>query len=331
MERDYANDYDAWLAETGGDTGYGNTIPTDEPNPYVAPPPAPTTNYLQTPTGVPGNQWGLGPGGTEPYDLWYWLNHGVTPTGNDQSIFDNNGQLRPGWKRTANGYERVSVGGGDTPPPTTWTDPTSQNNTSLVPTTSAYDSSNFNWPSYAAPSFVDPGTFDPGPAFSYPEFSYRDFSAPTGEDVLKDPGFQFRLDQGRKALEASAAGKGILRSGGTMKDLLGYGQNFASQEYGNVYNRALSEYDTNRNNAFGTWDANRNNAADAWTKQYGQRSDVYGSNVNRANSLNSFNVNNSQFDFNGRQRQAEQEFQDLYNRWAKEGDWTRDLATFNPL
>lgn len=167
-----------------------------------------------------------------------------------------------------------------------------------------------SWPSYAPPSFVDPGTFQPGPAFAY-----QDFAAPSGQDVLKDPGFQFRMDQGRKALESSAAGKGILRSGGTLKDLLSYGQNFASQEYGNVYDRALREYDTNRNNA-----------ADIWSKQYGQRRDVFGSGVDRANSLNAFNVNNAQFDQSGRQRQAELDFQDLYNRWAKEGDWLRDLG-----
>lgn len=166
------------------------------------------------------------------------------------------------------------------------------------------------WPSYQSPSFADPGRFDPGPAFSY-----KDFSAPQGEDVLKDPGFQFRMDQGRKALEASAAGKGVLRSGGTLKDLLSYGQNFASQEYGNVFNRALQEYDTNRHNAFDTWNTG-----------YQGRKDAYGFGADRSNSLNAFNLNNSQFDYAGKQQQAQAEFDDLFKRWNAEGNWTKDLA-----
>lgn len=169
----------------------------------------------------------------------------------------------------------------------------------------------YRWPSYNAPSAIDPGFFDPGPAFSY-----KDFTAPTAGDVLKDPSFQFRMDQGRKALEASAAGKGILRSGGSMKDLLGYGQQFASQEYGNVYNRAMQEYDLNRRNAYDTWNSG-----------YMGRKDAYGFGADRANNLNTFNLSNAQFDYNAAQRQAEFERQELLNRWLAEGNWSRDLAT----
>lgn len=52
-----------------------------------------------------------------------------------------------------------------------------------------------------------------------------------------DPGYQFRLNEGLKALQNSAAAKGNLNSGATMKDLLRYGQDYGSQEYGNIYNR----------------------------------------------------------------------------------------------
>jgi hypothetical protein len=78
-----------------------------------------------------------------------------------------------------------------------------------------------------------------------PTFEFADFAAPGVDGMFADPGYQFRLDQGRKALEQSAAGRGTLRTGGTLKDILGYGQNMASQEYGNVYNRALNAYNTN--------------------------------------------------------------------------------------
>lgn len=53
----------------------------------------------------------------------------------------------------------------------------------------------------------------------------------------QDPGYQFRMQQGMNAINASAGARGMRNSGATMKALMGYGQNLASQEYGNVYNR----------------------------------------------------------------------------------------------
>jgi hypothetical protein len=53
----------------------------------------------------------------------------------------------------------------------------------------------------------------------------------------QDPGYQFRLDEGQKALEGSAAAGGNLLSGSTLKALTNYGQNAASQEYQNAFNR----------------------------------------------------------------------------------------------
>ena len=76
-----------------------------------------------------------------------------------------------------------------------------------------------------------------------PRFDAPDWQAPTAEGIYSDPSYQFRLDEGRKALERSAAGRGVLRTGGTLKDILGWGQNFASQEYGNIFDRAARSYD----------------------------------------------------------------------------------------
>lgn len=78
----------------------------------------------------------------------------------------------------------------------------------------------------------------PVPGFDSPEFT-----APDADAVYADPSYQFRLQQGQGALEASAAARGVLRSGNTLQGILEYGQNFASQEYGNVYARKLGEYD----------------------------------------------------------------------------------------
>lgn len=68
------------------------------------------------------------------------------------------------------------------------------------------------------------------------------FQAPTGATEANDPGYAFRLQEGQKALQRSAAAKGGLLSGGTAKAEQQYGQDYASNEYGNVYNRALGEY-----------------------------------------------------------------------------------------
>ncbi len=73
------------------------------------------------------------------------------------------------------------------------------------------------------------------------------FQAPTDVTEQNDPGFQFRLAQGQKAIEQSAAARGGLLSGGTAKALNDYSQGQASNEYGNVYSRALGQYQQNYN------------------------------------------------------------------------------------
>ena len=56
-----------------------------------------------------------------------------------------------------------------------------------------------------------------------------------------DPGYQFRLSEGMKGLERSAAARGGLLSGGTLKGIQRYGQDMASQEYQNAFNRYQAE------------------------------------------------------------------------------------------
>lgn len=51
------------------------------------------------------------------------------------------------------------------------------------------------------------------------------------------PGYEFRREQGIGAIDASAAARGGLKSGATMKALTEFGDGLAAQEYGNFYNR----------------------------------------------------------------------------------------------
>ena len=70
-------------------------------------------------------------------------------------------------------------------------------------------------------------------------FSNADFQA--------DPGYGFRLSEGMKTLENSAASRGNLLSGSTLKGVQRYGQGLASQEYQNAYNRYTGDQATKRN------------------------------------------------------------------------------------
>jgi hypothetical protein len=51
-----------------------------------------------------------------------------------------------------------------------------------------------------------------------------------------DPGYAFRMSEGMKALERSAAARGGLLSGATLKGTQRYGQDLASQEFQNAFN-----------------------------------------------------------------------------------------------
>ena len=69
----------------------------------------------------------------------------------------------------------------------------------------------------------------------------------TGQDIYSDPSYQFRLQQGQDAIQSSAAAKVGLLTGATLKALQNYGQESASQEYSNAYNRFNADQ-TNRYN-----------------------------------------------------------------------------------
>lgn len=127
-----------------------------------------------------------------------------------------------------------------------------------------------------------------------------DYKLPSWQDLVKtDPGIDFRINKGRDQLENSATARHFLHTGQTMKDIVDYGQNAASQEYGNAAARDLGVYTTNTGNQVNSYNAaqNQNLASNA------QRSAAYNTNV--ANDFASFLQREKQF----RQNQADQ-----YNR-----------------
>lgn len=62
----------------------------------------------------------------------------------------------------------------------------------------------------------------------------RDF---TLADFTKDPGYDFRMKEGQRGLDASAAARGGALGGAAIKASTRYNQDYASGEYQNAYNR----------------------------------------------------------------------------------------------
>lgn len=60
-------------------------------------------------------------------------------------------------------------------------------------------------------------------------------------DFQADPGYQFRLDQGQQGIQNTAAARGSLMSGATLKALDRFNQDTASNEYGNAYQRFTND------------------------------------------------------------------------------------------
>lgn len=81
------------------------------------------------------------------------------------------------------------------------------------------------------------------------------FTAPTEAQVESTPGYQFTLDQGRSAIQNSAAAQGNLLSGGTEAALDQYSQGLASTNYQQAFNNAQSVY----NSAYNTFESNQAN------------------------------------------------------------------------
>lgn len=79
--------------------------------------------------------------------------------------------------------------------------------------------------------------------------------ADTAQLLRQDPSYQFRLNQGLDNVQSSAAAQGGLLSGSTLKALNNYAQDYASQEYGNAYNRLSNIVGMGQNAAAGVGNA----------------------------------------------------------------------------
>jgi hypothetical protein len=105
-------------------------------------------------------------------------------------------------------------------------------------------------------------------------------------DFYASPDYKFRLAEGMKAIERSAAARGGLRSGATMKSIGNYAQGVAAGEYGNYVNRlsalaGIGQQATDSTAAAGQNYANA--ASNAYTNAGNARASAY---ANTGNAIN---------------------------------------------
>jgi len=263
----------------GSDTTTGNLPPPLPGTP--APTPSPATDPTPPPSGGGGSP---APSGytydqlLQKAQAYYQSKYGV-PLGGDvvgQISHDLAGQVAPGannlygdsdaqkvaaWIDSHAPMQAVHSAPVDTPPPPHdgGPDPTPppppnpgpSTNPTTNPTPGAPGTT--QGPSPDLPGYTAPAAFKPPPAFSFP-----DFQAPGTDEVLNDPGYQFTLQQGVDALSRTRAAMGTLNTGGTLKDIVDYGQNLASTRYNDVYQRDFNTYQSNRQNAISAYDTNYN-------------------------------------------------------------------------
>ena len=93
-----------------------------------------------------------------------------------------------------------------------------------------------------------------------------------------DPGYAFRVSEGMKALDRTAAARGGLISGSALRGATRYGQEMGSQEYQNAFNRFQTAR-TNTLNPFASLAGVAQSSANTLTGAAGQLGQNIGSNI----------------------------------------------------
>lgn len=176
--------------------------------------------------------------------------------------------------------------------------------------------------SYTAPTYDPGGSFNPTSALKIDRYTpTQPFQAPTMSD---DPGVQFRMQQGQKALEASKAAAGTLRGGATLQALLDYGQQAGSQEYAAAYARKFGEYQDQNQQNLAAYD--RNATAQTLENQtaYGRASGEY--DRTQANNLSAFQANQQAQQFGAGLNAQNAQFAQTSNNAAAQSENESDYA-----
>ncbi len=135
---------------------------------------------------------------------------------------------------------------------------------------------------YVAPTWTG-GDAPTGPTLTQ-------FTAPTQAELEASPGYQSRLAAGLEAGNRSAAAHGTVLNGGTQQALAQYGQNYASNEYSNLFGQKFAGVQANNQTAETTF----GNAFQTYQQNYGNfmNSAAMGKSAYDTNVANTRNAGN---------------------------------------
>lgn len=298
---------------TNGGSVYNTTTGT----PYVAPV---TTPPATTAPGSPGPGWFQGAdGGWLPPDRAGTVppsTGATTPPAAGTAPGTTPlapGQPGEGWFQGADGGwlppdRRGTVpelGGGTTTPP--GTDPAAP---VMRTTATNMGSSTFNYTPSAAPTWT--GSNVSAPTYTAPDA----FTAPDANAMTLDPGYQFRLTEGQRALENSGSARGVTRSGAMMADILKHGQGAASQEYQNVYDRARDQYDAATGRAKDLYGAQ----GDSYARDFTERTSAFAPQMAGWEAQNLAGQRGAELNFDRDWQKRLYEGDDAFRRQAYAGD-----------
>jgi hypothetical protein len=118
------------------------------------------------------------------------------------------------------------------------------------------------------------------------------FTPPSGQEVLNDdPGYAFRVSEGQKALERSAASRGLELSGGQLKDLTRFGQGQAAQEYQAAYGRSRERNQMGFDRALGAYNTNFGTLNTLRNTRYNELAGLAGTGQTATNAANTLAAN----------------------------------------
>lgn len=174
----------------------------------------------------------------EPPDGYQF--YGYTWNGGQPSLAPTNTPGSPGYDPNAPSlHQPIPPPGGTPPPPGTTPPPTNNggNNPILPPGSIGSLLKPFDG---TAPVYTDP-RYPAAPSFP----QIPNWQSPTGEEAANLPGYKFARDQGLEALQNSAAARGVTNTGGTLEDIVKFGDQFAGQNYQTARSNSLEDYQNN--------------------------------------------------------------------------------------
>jgi len=149
--------------------------------------------------------------------------------------------------------------------------------------------------------FTDPTAFNGNPNYTgNTRFTGATEFKLTPEELAKTPGYKFALEEGKRAIEASAAARGGLLSGGAVKAAIRYATGTADQTYmnqakvfGENYDRAEGQFNDNYVRDATQFADNYGRSAGQFADNYTRSSNQFGDNYNRQKDTFATNLNAS--------------------------------------